>query len=354
VNRLITLRCTDDKFSDYLRGTFSDQFRAVAINSLNVSSSDECVTFELIDKKNIHRPNFIKIWFMTMRLQRLIFLLPALLYLLVTAVREEHSLSPGLMGSCLVSLIFLYISMMLRNDVNDYLSGYDRIRSDRGCYSLRNGWVIVSQVENMIWGFLIVAILSALPLIFYKPQLLLILVAVSVLGFYSFFTPRIARGRVLSYFIFFLMHGPLLFTCTSFALTGTSSWKTFAAATVWGLAVLFGRHMRDFENLFQDSRFRSMSLMSMLGFDRAQKFIESWWLTVLTGICLINYLHTDSFVIWVGLLALCSASMMFFYQLRLAKSSLGSQVKQLRYFADYLFLGFVVIWIFECLQIVYT
>lgn len=344
---LITLDRKNPEFMAYLRGTFSRDARALPMRSLNVRTPTESVTFQVTPISEIERPSWLIVWLKALRPRSFLLVLVPLLFMLSGTIHSEK-LPADLPWIVAIGLVSLHAAFLLRNDVQDHIAGFDRLRTDRGSRAIQNGWLTAAQIERAAYAFLAIAIVCAGLVIFARPSVAIVIAAAALLGGFTFFRSETPFREILGgQFFFLLLGGPLLFTGLHVALAGATNEIIVGVGFLWGWIALFQVHLRDLENLIVEGRSGRASLVGRAGFDRSLKIIRYWWLISLLGFGFMQDAIGVTPFTWVGLAMLIVASGFFARKLRALKSPAGSEVARVRRFGEYLFAGMAFLWVWE-------
>lgn len=347
VNELVTLDRKHPEFMAYLRGTFARDRRALPVRSLNVRTPTESVTFQITPVARIARPAWPVVWLKALRPRSFLLVLVPFLFVLSGTVGAAD-LDPDLPWIVLIGLVALHGAFLLRNDVQDHIAGFDRMRSDRGSRAIQSGWLSAAQLEKAAWGLLGVAVVCAGLTVFARPAVGVVVLAAALLGGFTFFRAETPfREITAGQFFFMLLGGPLLFAGLHVALAGATNEVLVGAGFLWGWIALFPVHLRDLENLIVEGQSGRASLVGRAGFDRSLKIIRVWWFVALLGFAVLQALIGVSSITWILLAALIVASGVFARRVRALRSPAGSEVARVRRFGEYLFVGLVFLWVWE-------
>lgn len=349
---LVTLDRRHPDFRAYLRGTFSREKRALPVRSLNVRTPTESVTFRLVPVADVRKPSWPVVWLKALRPRSFLLVLVPLLFALS---RSAGALDPDVPWMATLGLLSLHAAFLLRNDVQDHLSGFDRVRADRGSRAIQNGWLTAAQVEAASWAFLAMALVSGALVIFARPPVGAVVLAAAVLGGTAFFRRETSfRDLSAGQAAFFLLSGPLLFAGLGLAMSGAVTAITIAAGALWGWIALFPVHLRDFENLIVEGQSGRASLVGRAGFDRGLRVLGLWGAVALVGFPALHAADALgeaspalSAVVFGGALAVALGAIPFFAGRRALKSPAGSEVARLRRRGEYLFDAMVSLWTVE-------
>jgi 1,4-dihydroxy-2-naphthoate octaprenyltransferase len=275
-----TFARTEREFLTHLDGSFSSEYRAIPMRSLNVNTSREQVTFEIRSVSEIQSPSWPLVWLKLFRPQTLTLsvgpILVALAYIVQSGIPYNRSIA---LTSALGALLF-HGSLNLLNDYYDHLKGRDRLNIKAGSRAIQKGWVRALDVKRFGFAMLALAILLGLPAIWEHLSLLLILAVLALLAGLEFSSQSLGlKYRGWAEPIVFLLTGPLLTLGFAWAITGEFLTSMIYLGVVFGIATLIVFHLSNLEEIMVDSQAGVKTLAVRLGFDRSQRVL--WALAVL-------------------------------------------------------------------------
>lgn len=331
----------------YLLGTFSKTERALPLKNLNVRTDLSTVTFRLVPTPAISLWGFLGVWIRALRPRSFLQVLVPLLYVLLQPAKPWD---PDLALVMSFGLVLTYGALLLRNDIQDHLSGFDQMRSDRGSRAIQSGRLTAADLIRGSWILLALAGVCALFLIFLRPALAVVfLLAGAIAALILFRREKSFRDLKSGAFALFLLNGPLLFIGLSIALYGNVEASIICAGLLWGWMILFPLHLRDLENLIVEGQSGRGSLVGRLGFDRAQKMIHVWWLVTLISFAAFHFFFGGRLLIWALFLLVVLLSIRFAAKLQFLSSPAGSAVSTLRRQGELLFRAMTLLWILDSL-----
>ncbi len=345
MNEIVTLSRNSPEFEKYLRGTFSNTHRALPIKSLNVNTQAEVVSFSIVPKESIQRPSLLVIFLKAIRVRRFLFILFPLFYVLFEELRNQSLKDPWILFSSTAGLIFLYAAIQMRNDYHDHLNGLDRISTETVSPAIQKGWITAESVRKISWIFAASSFLFSLPVLLVFPKILLIMLAASVLIFWSLFRGHSSfKNSPVGELAFGILVGPLLALGYDISISGQMTWKVFGFGCVWGMFVLFRLHLQNFENLMTSSQAKIKSIINHYGFDGSKKLIIWWWFASVLGF-LIFQAMTTNFLIWSGSAVIMTwMSRIFVRKVNQLASPVGSQMNEAQKEGVQLFNLLVLLW----------
>lgn len=350
MTELVTLSKNSPEFESYLLGTFSTTHRALPQQTLNVNSTAETVTFRIVPLEKIERPSLLSVILQTFKVRSFLLILLPLFLIMTKNIDDQTMKDPISTLIATVGVLLAFISINLRNDYMDHMKGVDRVLERSGSRAIQKGWVTAAQVKTYSTVFLVLAILLAIPVLYAFPDLIWIIAASLAIGLWAQFTKQNSfKYRIGGELAMFIMLGPLLTMGFQLAMGAPLDEESFWIGFVWGWAVLFVVHLRNFMNIFPSSQAGFTNTINWIGFDKARPFLAIWWL-IFVGFNLVYHsLYAGTY--WGVYLSvvLLFASFNFIYKLKQISSPIGSEMRALFRYGFYLFLITIGMWIFECL-----
>ncbi len=347
MKKLITLSKKDPLFHKYLWGRLQMEV-ALPIQSLNVNSENEQVTFEVHDKADIQKPSTFVILLHALKLKNLIFVLFPLYALLVKTITVRTLDFPDLAMLSGLAAVFLFLAVSMKNDVQDHISGLDRIHPHAGNRALKEGWMSAQELARMSTGFLILGVSLGIPAIIAFPELLVLVGSLTLFGIFALTSYSFGhKYRRISEWIVFFILGPLLSLGFQISLNGRVDMESVALGFVFGWLILFVQHLKNFEQLVVNSQAKFNSSIVTMGFEKARYFLMGWWLSFLLFFVMYHQTFAASFWTWFLGLVLFASSLPFMGSLLCLKSPLGSDLQKIIRQGRHLFLFALTLWILE-------
>lgn len=345
MSEIVTLPRSSPDFEKYLRGTFSKTHRALPIQSLNVNTQSEVVSFRLVAKETIQRPSLVVIFLKAIRVRRFLFILFPLFFVLFEELRMQPLRDPWILFSSTCGLIFLYAAIQMRNDYHDHLNGLDRISAETVSPALQRGWITAESVRKLSWIFAAASFILSWPVLLIFPKIIWIMLVAASLLFWSLFRGQSSfKNSPAGELAFGVLVGPLLSLGYDISILGKMSAKAFAFGCVWGMFVLFRLHLQNFENLLTSSQAKIKNVVNHYGFDGSKKLIKIWWFASVASFLVFQAL-TSSFFVWSGsAIIVLAMSRPFMTQLSRLDSPVGSQMKIVQKEGVQLFNLLVLLW----------
>lgn len=348
---LKTLSRQDPDFRAYLDGRFSATERAIPLETLNVNSESEAVTFRIVPLKEIVRPGFFSMWGEVFKVRYFLLLAFPAFVILTKNTFDEISIDPWLTLTSLLGAFSLIAAANLWNDYFDHWKGLDRVHPERQKKPIQKGWVTAWATKAWAWVYLVFGILLGLPAAIVEPTILLIVAAPGALALWAWLNPikglRFRRGAEL---LVFLLVGPLFAVGFQLAITGLFDLESLWIGAITGWLAVFLIHLRNFEAVMVNSQAGFQSTVVALGFERSKNLIVGWWAVLWAAFILYQYVYTP--LIWwpMGSLAMALATL-FPLNRRVTKlaSPMGSEMTSLIQYCRSLVTLFWSWWLLQCL-----
>lgn len=349
MSEYVTLQRQSPQFREYLRGTFSKDFRALPVQTLNVNSSSETVTFRVVPVSEIEKPSFISLVFQVFKVRTFFLILMPMFLILTKNVDDRTMQDPVSTVIATLGVLFAFVAVNLRNDYMDHMKGVDRILERSGSRAIQNGWVTAAQVRFYSSILLALAVLCAIPVIFAFPETAYPIGAGLVVGLWAQFKKQNSfKYQIGGEFYLFLMLGPLLTVGYQLAMGVPYDHESMWLGVVWGWLILFVVHLRNFMNIFPSSQAGFKNTINWLGFDRSRRVLAYWWIAFIA----INLAyHREYAGIYWGYyltMVLGFVSLSFLFKLKSLSSPVGSDLRKTFRSGFYLFLVTIGMWVFEC------
>ncbi len=348
MSSLITLSKNSPEFESYLLGTFDRSKRALPVQTLNVNSAAETVTFRVVDLNEIKLPSGIKIFFQSLKVRSYFLVLMPLFLVLIKNLSEGNVFDPW--GALLVvaGLKLAFASANLRNDYLDHMKGLDRVLGESGSRAIQNGWITAAQVKFISNIFLALALVCALPLVVAIPETLWVVGAGLFVGLWAQFQKQNSfKYQIGGELAIFVLLGPLLTLGAQMAMGGGFDIQVLCLGALWGWAVLFVVHLRNFRSILPSIQAGFSNTVNWLGFDKARRLLAVWWglLVIINFAYFFNF--GDTLIGAAISVVLALASLPFVKKLKALASPVGSDMRSAYHSGIYLFLLAMGLWILQ-------
>ncbi len=270
----ITLKKGDAEFESYLLGTFSEDRRALPVETFHGQESGERVTFQIVPVSQLDVPPWWKVYFHSCRPE----LAPLTLGPSMAAwLNHYSSLAQWTRWPswfALLGIFFLHTAAFLFNDFQEHIGGVDRVNRRRGSQVIQKGWVTAVQMRRWAWVNGGLAVLFGIPAFFNAPVELFVICALAALALVTI-SQSWGRRWGLCDFAIFMLFGPLLTSGIALASFSTFNLADVLLGLALGALTLWVIHVRQIEFLFRSKPEMFRTLLGFLSFDRARLLVIS-------------------------------------------------------------------------------
>lgn len=290
--QLLTLPRKDPLCDRYLRGLGPSGFSIRTVDSLNIQTDQERITFALYPEGEIAKPPLLSRLAQAFRLGFLPMTCGPFLLSLVALKFWGYNFAFWPTALIFAALVGLHMASFGLNDYFDHMQGLDRIQFRKGSQVIQKGWLKATQVLLLSYVGIFLSLLCGVYLAFFRPMILIplfLFILVVVIGFSW-------RGKNLRYLglgdlVIGLCMGPLQSWVVALILSPHLMRHFFLLGLPLGLMVSIVFQLRQLESLFAERNLKTGSLVSRLGFDRAKFYIgvELYSLPVVWGLVLLMF-----------------------------------------------------------------
>lgn len=275
--RYKTVRKGDVDFQPLLQGTFATALRAIPIQSLNINTVSEEITFKLVEADQIQKPSSLRIWCQLVRPLRLSLTLNPLISIILIQLQLGAMLNWFVVISSSLAAVCWQLSGQFLSDYFDYMSGADRLDFSESKNPLRFGWITAIRLKHIGIVFLVFGISLGIPALLGQPLKLVGVGSLAVVGLWLFSSRNnFFRKSGLSEALLFLLMGPMLTFGFTWAIGGHVSNALFWVAMIYGSLAMLKVFVDNVADIFVDAQAGVETLATKLGFDRSQRAIQ--WL----------------------------------------------------------------------------
>lgn len=343
--RFVTVEKQDPLFKKYLWGKWqglpglNKSDCILPIETLNLNSSEEVVTFQILQKDEIRRPSVFQFLTSLIKLKSYILILLPLFYVLSKNYATNRFHDPFSLALSALAMLFFYAGINIRNDVIDHVSGYDRVNFAFTNKPISLGWLTAAKAAYLSWVLFGISIVMAFPALVLEVELLRLLVV--VVGLFlagQFFSQNSYKQQTWGELILFLLIGPGLAAGFQVSLGAGIDTQILAFGFLWGFAVLFLIHIHHFSHLLTSSQARIQNTITKMGFDRAQFFLIGWWTLFCIFWFVFHLFYSSLFWTIFDSIILVFGSVPLVAQIFRIRSPIGSDLYQVRKIAYRTFL----------------
>ena len=329
--RLITLKKTDVDFQNYLMGTFSDQEIAIPTQTLNLGTQNETVTFEIFTVEEIKRPNYFIYWLHLIKFRSYLFFFFPLFIVLTKNYVDDSLKNPFSLLFTVIGGLLIYAGFNIRQDVNDHVSGFDRIFSSDTAKPILKGWISASEASFLSWFLIGIGTAFCIPSFILEKELIRVALVLGVIFVVARFAFRNSfKTKEVGEIAVFLLAGPGISSAFQVALGGGVDTEILAFGLLWGWAVLFLVHLNNFICLMDSKKFGLENAMIKYGFDRSKKFLVVWWLGFIFLWIMHHYFYAATYMTWFTSCLLIFWSIPMLIKFAEIQSPLGSDLLEAR------------------------
>lgn len=329
MGELITINKKDPTFNKYIWGTFSDQHKAIPVETLNVSTDSEQVTFEIKNNSEIQTPFFIFKWAQIFKLKNIIWVLLPLYLILIKNILDATLEDPLLALSSALGALSLHIAMNLRNDIQDHVRGLDRINPTAGSRALQNGWVTANQLKNISYFFIFFGFVLGLPSIILFPQILWLVTPLMILGILGLAVYDLGlKYRAWSELVVFLMLGPFLAVGYQMSFGGELDTEAVFIGILTGWLAVYTLHMKNFDQLLVGSKAEFNNTVTRLGFENSKRLLNFWWIAFVGLFVTYHGIYTSNLWMWMTSVFVVLFSLPLIAAVAQIESPIGSKAER--------------------------
>lgn len=349
-SQFVTVGKTDPLFNQYLLGHKKNGYKLIPVQSLNVGSKEETITFEIKSEKSIEKPNGLVFVTSVIKLKSFILVLFPLFYVITKNSISAKLMDPFSLTFAALALILVYAGLSIRNDISDYYSGFDRVNIPFSEKPLLKGWVTARNLSIISWILIGFSFLFAIPvLILQSEEIKVVVVVIFLLFAGQFFNKNSYKEKRVGELIFLLLMGVGLTSGLQVAAGGGIDLQIICFGIFWGCSTLFLIHINNFSHLITSTPSGIKNTMTQLGFDKAKNFLFIWWSACLFLWFEFHFHYSSLSQTIVQTVLLIMLSLPLFHLLRTIRSPLGSDLVKVRHIAYRTFLTMVTLFFIECI-----
>lgn len=288
----ITVSKKAPDFFKYLDGTFSHTQVAIPIESLNLNSNNESVTFEIRDRTQVIKPSLKELLVALFKVHKFLYVLFPIFYISMYYFVHEWSFDVVTLLFAGVASLFLFIGVNLRSDYWDHIKGLDRVIKSNQSKPIAQGWIKAITVKRISLLFMVVALVLSFPVIIAFP-LVLSVIALSIAIIYLGLLQK--KGFYRDYFLgdlfWVLLVGPILSLGFEISLSGNYHGHFILFGLVWGALLFFRIQLSNFEFILAGSLAGVKNPINYFGFENSKKFILGSWMFFIFSFSLFHLLE---------------------------------------------------------------
>lgn len=330
MSELVTLSSSDRDFFSYMRGTFSSKHRAIPQHRQIFAEEQPAVTFEIFPLAEVERPPLWRVWLQALRWPYLTFSLSPIMAALAMLYWKGWPVNAGLMLSSVLGVFLFQIAAHFLNDYYDHIKGVDHVHW-RGSQIIQKGWLSAHHLWRAAWIAIGSAVLAGVPALLAKPELILIVGAIALLGVIEFTSDHFGlKYKGLGEAALLVLTGPLLSTGLVWTISGRFDHDVVFLGGTFGFLSAFVYYLKNFEEMIVDEISHRNTLARRIGFDRSKKWMERCIWLIPLGLLIRGAVDFDSWLwLLIGLALVWPVSELW-KALRGVSSCLSSKIGRVR------------------------
>lgn len=322
-----TLSKTEPDFKKYLLGSFSNTEVAIPVQSLNVDTESETITFEIVPKNQIQRPSVFKFVERLFKLKSFHMILVPLFFVFCKNYVDDRLFDVNNFIYASAAMLFLFAALNLRNDVNDHISGYDRI-VESSKSPIQKGWITAQELSHLSWLLIFAAAFLARPVLMAQPESVRVVAVVLILVLVGqFFKKNSYKNQRFGEFILFLLMGPALLSGYQVSMGAGVDTEVLVFGVLWGFCILFLNYLNHFSHLLTTSQAKINNTMTRLGFDTAKNFLIAWLVAINILWLAFHFFYASVFWTWFTTITLVFWTIPTVIAIHSIASPVGSDLK---------------------------
>ena len=272
MSSFVTVSRKDNEFWSLLTGRFSKTHFAKPVKNLYVNSSEETVTFKIVEREQLSLWKSLYQWY---SLARNIYLLFPILGGVSFLSYQYGKVPLDILCFSGLSLQSFLMAITLFNDYHDYIHGVDRVSENSSKKPLVQGLIRPYQAHQLAYVFLGVSSLLAGYCFVYNPMSLIFAAVAFVIASLTALPIVSKKYKGLSSFMSFTLAGPLLVLGYEYLFFQTLSLNSTLLGFVFGLHALKYDFCKQVQNIFYSSKAQLVTVSGFLGFERS-KYLYSF------------------------------------------------------------------------------
>ncbi len=327
MDKFITVMKGSPEFKKYLENRYATHYRAVPVESQNINTDKEIVTFEMRSTQEFAALSWTQVFLPLLKINKFLYFYFPLFYVVASLWVKDLPMSPEAMVLAWLGITALFLAVNLRSDYIDHMIGLDRILKKTATKPVSLGWVSAYRVKQFSYGFFVVSVLLGIPVVIAYPITLVAVAVSTIIIFWAVLRQREPfRSHLLGDLGWSVILGPVLSVGFELSTRGDFSVETFLFGCVWASVVFFRIQLQNFEVILEASVAKIRNGITWLGFDKGKELILILWGVSLILFSLFQLLYSH-WLYWISILFICAY---FTYRSRKVfqnlKSPLGSEM----------------------------
>lgn len=303
------------------------QFRAVPVESQNINTELEMVTFEIKEISEFAGITLKQKIVPLLKLNKFLYFFFPIFYVVTQAWLQAYEVDAITMLLAWLSVTFLFLAVNLRADYIDHMIGLDRILKKTATKPVSLGWVSAYRVKQFSYLFFGVSVILGIPIVVAFPITLLAMACATVIIFWAVLRQRQSfRSHFFGDIGWSLLLGPILSVGFELSIRGTTTTQTLLFGLVWGVVVFYRIQLQNFEVIMEASMAKIKNGITWLGFDKGKELILGLWVASIILFTVFHLIYSH-WLYWISTVVLC---LIFTHRSRRSyqnlKSPMGSEM----------------------------
>jgi 1,4-dihydroxy-2-naphthoate polyprenyltransferase len=326
LDKFITVKKDSAEFQKYIENR-SPLFRAVPVESQNINTELEMVTFELKDMDQFKSISLKQKLVPLLKVNKFLYFFFPIFFVVTQTWLKNYTVDSVTLMLSWISVTCLFLAVNLRADYIDHVIGLDRILKKTATKPVSLGWVSAFKVKQFSYGFFAVSFLLGIPVVIAFPITLIAMAASAIIIFWAVLRQRQSfRSHILGDLGWSILLGPVLSVGFELSIRGDSSTETLLFGLVWAVVVFYRIQLQNFEVIMEASVAKIRNGITWLGFDKGKNLILILWGSVLILFMLYHLIYSH-WMYWISTIIICGA---FTFKARTTflnlKSPVGSEM----------------------------
>lgn len=325
-DKFVTIKKDSPEFQKYLENRATN-FRGVPVESQNINTELEIVTFELKEMSEFAAITWKQKIVPLLKLNKFLYFFFPVFYVVTTSWLHAYEVDALTLLLSWLSVTFLFLAVNLRADYIDHMIGLDRILKKTATKPVSLGWVSAYKVKQFSYVFFVASVALGIPIVIAFPITLLAMACATVIIFWAVLRQRQSfRSHLFGDLGWSLLLGPILSVGFELSIRGASTLQTLMFGFVWGVVVFYRIQLQNFEVIMEASVAKIKNGITWLGFDKGKELIIGLWGASVALFAVFHLIYSH-WLYWISTVVLCA---IFTYRSRTTyqnlKSPLGSEM----------------------------
>lgn len=306
MEKFITVKKDSPEFKKYLENRFTTDYRAIPVESQNINTDREIVTFEMKPTQELSSLSWSQIFLPLLKVNKFLYFYFPLFYVVASLWTKDLPMDPITMVLSWLGITALFLAVNLRSDYIDHMIGLDRILKKTATKPVSLGWISAYRVKQLSYGFFTISVLLGIPVVIAFPVTLFAIAVSTIIIFWAVLRKRESfRSHILGDLGWSLLLGPVLSVGFELSVRGHFLTETLLFGFVWSSVVFYRIQLQNFEVIVEASVVKIKNGITWLGFDKGKDLILILW-----GLSLILFsfyqLMYSHWLYWISIVVICA------------------------------------------------